>query len=89
MADLCALTGGKPEFITLECVAEPVGARRPARGRFPLRGAGLVRAPAGGAGCRRRPHHPPPESGAGEQTYVVVQVLPMVKSHYYSNGQHY
>ncbi len=25
----------------------------------------------------------------GEQTYVVVQVLPIVKSGYYSNGQHY
>ena len=25
----------------------------------------------------------------GEQTYVVVQVLPIVKSAYYSNGQHY
>lgn len=29
------------------------------------------------------------KAALGEQTYVVVQVIPMVKSAYYSNGEHY
>lgn len=89
MADLCALTGGKPEFVTLECVpSQWVRDGQPEAG-FPF--VELV--------WLERPQEMQDAAAAlitrhlkgvlGEQTYVVVQVLPIVKSHYYSNGQHY
>ncbi len=89
MADLCALTGGKPEFVTLECVpSQWVRDGQPEAG-FPF--VELV--------WFERPQEMQDAAAAlitrhlkgvlGEQTYVVVQVLPIVKSHYYSNGQHY
>ena len=89
LADLCALTGGKPEFVTLECVASTQVRDGANDAGFPF--VELV--------WFERPQEVQDAAAAlitrhlkgvlGEQTYVVVQVLPIVKSHYYSNGQHY
>lgn len=89
LAELCTLTGGKPEFVTLECV-DSIRVRDGAiEAGFPF--VELV--------WFERPQEMQDVAAAlitrhlkavlGEQTYVVVQVLPIVKSHYYSNGQHY
>ncbi|MFC5706598.1 DUF1904 family protein [Aeromonas eucrenophila] len=89
LAELCALTGGKPEFVTLECV-DSIRVRDGAiEAGFPF--VELV--------WFERPQEVQDAAAAlitrhlkavlGEQTYVVVQVLPIVKSHYYSNGEHY
>ena len=89
LAELCELTGGKPEFVTLECLASPF-----VRDGVLERGNPFVELI-----WFARPQAQQDEAAAlitrhlkqalGEQTYVVVQVLPIVKSHYYSNGQHY
>lgn len=89
LAELCTLTGGKPEFVTLECV-DSIRVRDGAiEAGFPF--VELV--------WFERPQELQDAAAAlitrhlkavlGEQTYVVVQVLPIVKSHYYSNGEHY
>lgn len=89
LADLCALTGGKPEFVTLECV-DSIRVRD---------GEREVGSPFVELVWFDRPQEQQDAAAAlitrhlkavlGEQTYVVVQVLPIVKSHYYSDGQHY
>ncbi|HEA3129446.1 TPA: DUF1904 family protein [Aeromonas hydrophila] len=89
LADLCALTGGKPEFVTLESVDSHWVREGEVEAGFPF--VELV--------WFERPQELQDVAAAlitrhlkavlGEQTYVVVQVLPIVKSCYYSNGQHY
>ena len=89
LADLCALTGGKPEFVTLECVDSIRVRDGQIETGFPF--VELV--------WFERPQEVQDAAAAlitrhlkavlGEQAYVVVQVLPIVKSHYYSDGQHY
>ena len=89
MAELCALTGGKPEFVTLECVDSSWVRNGAIEAGFPFvelvwfeRPQAMQDAAAALITCHLK-------AVLGEQTYVVVQVLPIVKSHYYSNGQHY
>jgi hypothetical protein len=89
LADLCTLTGGKPEFVTLERVESSWVRGGAVEAGFPV--VELV--------WFERPQELQDAAAAlitrhlkavlGEQTYVVVQVLPIVKSHYYSDGQHY
>ncbi|MCS3459681.1 DUF1904 family protein [Aeromonas rivuli] len=89
VADLCTLTGGKPEFVTLECLTHP----------FVRDGAQARGNPFVELVWFARPQAQQDEAAAlitrhlkqalGEQTYVVVQVLPIDKSAYYSNGEHY
>ena len=89
MADLCALTGGKPEFVTLECI-DSIQVRNGEReASFPFVELVWFERPQevqDGAAALITRHL---KAVLGEQIYVVVQVLPIVKSAYYSNGQHY
>ena len=89
MADLCALTGGKPEFVTLECVpSQWVRDGQPEAG-FPF--VELV--------WFERPQEMQDAAAAlitrhlkgvlGSRPMWWCRCLPIVKSHYYSNGQHY
>ncbi|MFM4718806.1 DUF1904 family protein [Aeromonas bivalvium] len=87
--DLCALTGGKPEFVTLESLGS----------RFVRDGQPEAGNPFVELLWFARPQGVQDEAAAlitrhlkqalGEQTYVVVQVMAIDKSAYYSNGEHY
>ncbi|MGL6049792.1 MAG: DUF1904 family protein, partial [Aeromonas salmonicida] len=89
LAELCALTGGKPEFVTLECVDSSWVRNGAIEAGFPFVELVWFERPQAmqDAAAALITHHL--KAVLGEQTYVVVQVLPIVKSHYYSNGQHY
>ncbi|ABO91238.1 MULTISPECIES: DUF1904 family protein [Aeromonas] len=89
LAELCALTGGKPEFVTLECVDSSWVRNGAIEAGFPFVELVWFERPQAmqDAAAALITRHL--KAVLGEQTYVVVQVLPIVKSHYYSNGQHY
>lgn len=89
LADLCVLTGGKPEFVTMECIDSHWVRGGVIEAGFPFVELVWFERPqelqdAAAALITRHL-----KAALGEQTYVVVQVLPIVKSHYYSDGQHY
>ncbi|QWL61890.1 DUF1904 family protein [Aeromonas jandaei] len=89
LADLCALTGGKPEFVTMERVESHWVRDGELESGFPFVELHWFARPqeiqdeAAGLITRHL------KAALGEQTYVVVQVLPIDKSAYYSNGEHY
>ncbi|WP_265467363.1 DUF1904 family protein [Aeromonas salmonicida] len=89
LAELCALTGGKPEFVTQECVDSSWVRNGAIEAGFPFVELVWFERPQAmqDAAAALITRHL--KAVLGEQTYVVVQVLPIVKSHYYSNGQHY
>ncbi|MGY3943950.1 DUF1904 family protein [Aeromonas tecta] len=89
LADLCALTGGKPEFVTMEvidCIRVRDGAIETGSPFVELVWFERPQELQDAAAALITRHL---KAALGEETYVVVQVLPIVKSHYYSNGEHY
>lgn len=89
LAELCTLTGGKPEFVTMElinCCQVRNGAVETGSPFVELHWFERPQAMQDAAAGLITRHL---KAALGEQTYVVVQVIPMVKSAYYSNGEHY
>lgn len=88
LADLCALTGGKPEFVTMESVPSQWVRDGQSEAGFPFVELVWFERPQAmqDAAAALITRHL--KAALGEQTYVVVQVLPIVKSQYYSNGEH-
>ncbi len=89
LAELCALTGGKPESVTLECIPSTQVRDGVIEAGSPFVELVWFERPQAmqDAAAALITRHL--KAALGEQTYVVVQVLPIVKSCYYSNGQHY
>ncbi|MGL4251705.1 MAG: DUF1904 family protein [Aeromonas sp.] len=89
LADLCALTGGKPEFVTMERVESHWVRDGVLESGFPFVELHWFERPQEMQDAAARLITDHLKQVLGEQTYVVVQVLSIVSSAYYSNGEHY
>ena len=89
LAELCELTGGKPEFVTMERIDSCWIRNGESEVGFPFVELHWFERPQEmqDAAARLITRHL--KRVLGEQTYVVVQAIPLVKSAYYSNGEHY
>lgn len=89
LAELCELTGGKPEFVTMERVESCWIRNGEPEAGFPFVELHWFERPQEMQDAAARLITLHLKQVLGEQTYVVVQVIPLVKSAYYSNGEHY
>ncbi|MFB2865767.1 DUF1904 family protein [Aeromonas sp. MdU4] len=89
LAELCELTGGKPEFVTMERVESHWVRNGEPEPGFPFVELHWFARPQEQQDAAARLITRHLKAVLGEQTYVVVQVFPIDKSAYYSNGEHY
>ena len=83
------LAGGKPEFVTMERVESSWIRNGEPEAGFPFVELHWFERPQEMQDAAARLITLHLKQVLGEQTYVVVQVIPLVKSAYYSNGEHY